>query len=52
MPEDGKKPDPEIPPATDPTGIGPPPAGAKISPDGIVTSEPNGADASPDKAGS
>lgn len=50
MPEDGKKPNPETPPATDPTGIGPPPAGAKISPDGKVTSETPGADTAPDKA--
>ncbi len=28
------------PPATDPTGIGPPPAGAAVAPDGAVTSEP------------
>lgn len=48
--EQDKKPNPETPPATDPTGIGPPPAGAKISSDGKVTSETNGADASPDKA--
>jgi hypothetical protein len=40
----------ETPAATDPTGIGPPPAGAKISPDGTVASEIPGTGASPDKA--
>ncbi len=42
--------DPETQPATDPTGIGPPPAGAKISPDGKVTTETTGTEASLDKA--
>lgn len=48
--EQGNKPDLETPPATDPTGIGPPPAGSKISLDGKVTSETAGIDASSDKA--
>jgi hypothetical protein len=48
--EQGKKPNPETPPATDPTGIGPPPAGAKVSSDGKVTSDIGGGDASHDKA--
>jgi hypothetical protein len=48
--EQDRKSDLETPPATDPTGIGPPPAGAKISPDGKVTSEISGTAASSDKA--
>lgn len=50
--EPGKKLNLETPPATDPTGIGPPPAGSKISPLGKTSSETTRNDASPDKAGS
>ncbi len=42
--------DHETQPASDPTGIGPPPPGAKISPDGKVTSETPGTGEFPDKA--
>lgn len=42
MPDNGKKADFQTPPATDPTAVGPPPPGAKISPDGKATSEVKG----------
>lgn len=42
MPEDDNKPDRQTAPATDPTGIGPPPPGAKVSPDGKVTPKVEG----------
>jgi len=48
--EQGERPDLETPPASDPTGIGPPPAGSRISPDGKVTSKAAGHDESADKA--
>jgi len=50
MPEHGKRPNPQTPPAMDPTAIGPPPTGAKVGPDGKVTSEVTGTKESPDKA--